>query len=81
MCPAPACPLAPPGRIRRTGTLNGTGALRVTVERDPSDSVIARIVAMVEEASETKAPTQLFIAALSSMRRYVHSPLAASAGA
>ncbi|MFE2937615.1 heavy metal translocating P-type ATPase [Streptomyces sp. NPDC059255] len=43
------------------GTLNGTGALRVTVERDASDSVIARIVAMVEEASETKAPTQLFI--------------------
>ncbi|KUM98040.1 metal-transporting ATPase [Streptomyces yokosukanensis] len=43
------------------GTLNGTGALRVKVERDPSDSVIARIVAMVEEASETKAPTQLLI--------------------
>ncbi|MCB8905150.1 MULTISPECIES: heavy metal translocating P-type ATPase [unclassified Streptomyces] len=43
------------------GTLNGTGALRVEVERDPSDSVIARIVRMVEEASETKAPTQLFI--------------------
>ncbi|OIK05439.1 heavy metal translocating P-type ATPase [Streptomyces monashensis] len=43
------------------GTLNGTGALRVKVERDPADSVIARIVAMVEEASETKAPTQLFI--------------------
>jgi heavy metal translocating P-type ATPase len=43
------------------GTLNGTGALTVKVERDPSDSVIARIVAMVEEASETKAPTQLFI--------------------
>ncbi|MCH5676867.1 cadmium-translocating P-type ATPase [Streptomyces sp. CME 23] len=43
------------------GTLNGTGALWVKVERDPADSVIARIVAMVEEASETKAPTQLFI--------------------
>jgi len=43
------------------GTLNGTGALRVKVEREVSDSVIARIVAMVEEASETKAPTQLFI--------------------
>ncbi|MEU9620829.1 heavy metal translocating P-type ATPase [Streptomyces sp. NPDC048155] len=43
------------------GTINGTGALRVVVERDPSDSVIARIVAMVEEASGTKAPTQLFI--------------------
>ncbi|MFJ9543872.1 heavy metal translocating P-type ATPase [Streptomyces sp. NPDC101225] len=43
------------------GTLNGNGALRVRVERDASDSVIARIVQMVEEASETKAPTQLFI--------------------
>ncbi|MEW2158503.1 heavy metal translocating P-type ATPase [Streptomyces sp. NPDC007189] len=43
------------------GTLNGTGALRVRVDRDPADSVIARIVALVEEASETKAPTQLFI--------------------
>ncbi|MGQ4514356.1 heavy metal translocating P-type ATPase [Streptomyces sp. DW26H14] len=43
------------------GTLNGTGALRVEVGRDASDSVIARIVALVEEASGTKAPTQLFI--------------------
>ncbi|MFF2023494.1 heavy metal translocating P-type ATPase [Streptomyces sp. NPDC058171] len=43
------------------GTVNGTGALRVRVERDPSDSVIARIVRMVEDASATKAPTQLFI--------------------
>ncbi|MCF3962962.1 heavy metal translocating P-type ATPase [Streptomyces fuscigenes] len=43
------------------GTLNGAGALRVRVERDPSDSVVARIVAMVEEASATKAPTQLFV--------------------
>ncbi|MFJ5304214.1 heavy metal translocating P-type ATPase [Streptomyces sp. NPDC088350] len=43
------------------GTLNGTGALGVQVERDASDSVVARIVAMVEEASGTKAPTQLFI--------------------
>ncbi|MEV0977733.1 heavy metal translocating P-type ATPase [Streptomyces sp. NPDC049915] len=43
------------------GTVNGTGSLRVRVQRDPSDSVIARIVKMVEEASETKAPTQLFI--------------------
>ncbi|MDH6708208.1 heavy metal translocating P-type ATPase [Kitasatospora sp. MAA19] len=43
------------------GTLNGTGALRIRVERDASETVIARIVAMVEEASETKAPTQLFI--------------------
>ncbi|WP_030263435.1 heavy metal translocating P-type ATPase [Streptomyces violens] len=43
------------------GTLNGTGALRVRVDKDASESVIARIVTMVEEASGTKAPTQLFI--------------------
>ncbi|MFQ6856222.1 heavy metal translocating P-type ATPase [Streptomyces sp. 35M1] len=43
------------------GTVNGTGALHVRVQRDPADSVIARIVKMVEEASRTKAPTQLFI--------------------
>ncbi|MGW2088022.1 heavy metal translocating P-type ATPase [Streptomyces sp. NPDC001880] len=50
-----------PGDEVFAGTLNGTGVLRVVVERDPADSVIARIVAMVEEASATKAPTQLFI--------------------
>ena len=43
------------------GTLNGTGALRVRVDRDASDTVVARIVAMVEQASATKAKTQLFI--------------------
>ncbi|MCL7493939.1 cadmium-translocating P-type ATPase [Streptomyces sp. MCA2] len=50
-----------PGDEVFAGTVNGAGALHVRVERDPSDSVIARIVTMVEEASETKAPTQLFI--------------------
>ncbi|MFC9670680.1 heavy metal translocating P-type ATPase [Streptomyces sp. NPDC056949] len=50
------------------GTVNGTGALRLRVGRDPSDSVIARIVKMVEAASETKAPTQLFIEKIE--RRY-----------
>ncbi|MFI1157758.1 heavy metal translocating P-type ATPase [Streptomyces sioyaensis] len=43
------------------GTRNGTGALRIEVERDAGAFVIARIVAMVAEASGTKAPTQLFI--------------------
>lgn len=43
------------------GTLNGAGALRVRVERDASDSVVSRIVAMVEEASASKARTQLFV--------------------
>ncbi|MFB6554461.1 heavy metal translocating P-type ATPase [Streptomyces sp. NPDC056405] len=50
-----------PGDDVFAGTLNGTGALRVRVDRDPADSVIARIVTLVEEASRTKAPTQLFI--------------------
>jgi heavy metal translocating P-type ATPase len=43
------------------GTLNGTGVLRVRVDRAAADTVVARIVAMVEEASATKAKTQLFI--------------------
>ena len=43
------------------GTLNGTGSLRVMVNRAAKDSVVARIVALVEEASATKARTQLFI--------------------
>nr|WP_231950849.1 heavy metal translocating P-type ATPase [Allokutzneria albata] len=42
-------------------TVNGTGVLRVRVERDASESVIARIVEMVERASRTKAPAQLLI--------------------
>ncbi len=43
------------------GTMNGEGALQVRVARGASESVVARIVAMVEEASATKAETQLFI--------------------
>lgn len=43
------------------GTLNGTGALRIRVDRRAQDSVIARIAALVEQASQTKARTQLFI--------------------
>ncbi|WP_206505764.1 heavy metal translocating P-type ATPase [Streptomyces chrestomyceticus] len=43
------------------GTLNGTGALRVRVGKDATEWAIARIVAMVEEAGRTKAPTQVFI--------------------
>ncbi|MDQ8702423.1 heavy metal translocating P-type ATPase [Streptomyces sp. LHD-70] len=51
-----------PGDEVFAGTVNGpAGALRVRVLRDPSDTVLARIVTLVEEASRTKAPTQLFI--------------------
>jgi cation-transporting P-type ATPase J len=44
-----------------TGTRNGTGTLRVRVGRAASETVAARIVAMVKQASATKAKTQLFI--------------------
>jgi heavy metal translocating P-type ATPase len=43
------------------GTLNGTGALRIKVERRAEESVVARIAALVEQASQTKARMQLFI--------------------
>ncbi len=43
------------------GTLNGTGVLRIRVHRAAADTVIARIVTMVQEASATKAKAQLFI--------------------
>lgn len=44
-----------------SGTVNGTGALTVRVTRSAGDSVISRVVALVEEASETKSSRQLFI--------------------
>jgi cation-transporting P-type ATPase J len=44
-----------------SGTVNGTGALTVRTTRAPSESVIARVVALVSEASRTKAARQLFI--------------------
>jgi len=43
------------------GTLNTLGALRVRVSRPASESVIARTVALVEQASATKAKAQLFV--------------------
>ncbi|WP_435826764.1 heavy metal translocating P-type ATPase [Nocardia fluminea] len=43
------------------GTLNGTGALRVRVDRLARDSVVARIASLVEQAGRTKAKTQLFV--------------------
>ena len=53
--------LKEPGDEVFAGTFNGTGALRVRVNRPAQGSVVARIVALVEEASATKAKTQLFI--------------------
>lgn len=43
------------------GTVVGTGALWIGVSRPASESMVARIAALVDEASETKANTQLFV--------------------
>jgi Cu+-exporting ATPase len=40
------------------GTVNRTGALRVRVNRLGGDSVLARIVTLVQQAQETRAPIQ-----------------------
>ncbi|WP_017557644.1 heavy metal translocating P-type ATPase [Nocardiopsis baichengensis] len=50
-----------PGDEVYAGTLNGSGALTVRVGREAGDAVVARIAAMVEEASRTTSPTQRFI--------------------
>ena len=50
-----------PGDEVYAGTLNGSGALTVRVEREAGDAVVARIAAMVEEASRTTSPTHRFI--------------------
>ncbi|WP_344652281.1 heavy metal translocating P-type ATPase [Cryptosporangium japonicum] len=50
-----------PGDEVFAGTLNGRGALRVRVTSPATETVLARIVAMVAEASATKSRTQLFV--------------------
>ena len=50
-----------PGDPVFAGTINGGGALEVRVTKAASDSTIARIVKMVGEAEEQKAPTQRFV--------------------
>src|SRR5262249_21669765 len=40
------------------GTVNGTGALVMRAEKIGSDTVLARIVAMVSEAQRSRAPIQ-----------------------
>lgn len=43
------------------GTINGDGVLRVRVTAAAEDNTIARVVRLVEEAQEAKAPTERFI--------------------
>ena len=43
------------------GTVNGDAALRIRVTAVAADNTIARVVKLVEEAQESKAPTERFI--------------------
>ena len=50
-----------PGDPVFAGTINGEGSLEVRVTKAAGDSTLARIIKMVEEAEEQKAPTQRFV--------------------
>jgi Cd2+/Zn2+-exporting ATPase len=50
-----------PGDPVYAGTVNGSGALEVRVTRLAADTTLARIVRMVTEAQNTRAPSQRFI--------------------
>ncbi|MFG1479123.1 heavy metal translocating P-type ATPase [Xanthobacter sp. V4C-4] len=59
------------------GTVNGDAALRVEVTAAAADNTIARVVKLVEEAQEKKAPTERFIDRFS--RYYTPAVLVAGA--
>ena len=50
-----------PGATVFVGTINGDGVLRIRVTAAAADNTLARVVRLVEEAQETKAPTERFI--------------------
>ncbi|WEX10150.1 heavy metal translocating P-type ATPase [Chelativorans sp. AA-79] len=50
-----------PGDPVFAGTVNGNAALRVGVTAAAEDNTIARVIKLVEEAQEKKAPTERFI--------------------
>ncbi|SHI40065.1 Cd2+/Zn2+-exporting ATPase [Roseomonas rosea] len=59
------------------GTVNGDGVLRLRVTAAAEDNTIARVVRLVEEAQESKAPTERFIDRFS--RYYTPAVLAVGA--
>lgn len=50
-----------PGSEVFAGTINGEGALEIEVTRVAADNTISRIIRMVEEAQERKAPAERFV--------------------
>ncbi len=49
-----------PGSALLSGTLNGTGVVRARVERAASESTLAKLVRLVEQAQAAKGPTERF---------------------
>ena len=50
-----------PGSDVFAGSINGHGALYVTVTRAPGETLLARIIQLVKEAQANRPPAQLFI--------------------
>ncbi|MCB4825414.1 heavy metal translocating P-type ATPase [Roseicella aerolata] len=59
------------------GSVNASGALQVRVTKPAADNTLARIIRLVEEAQEAKAPTARFIERFSA----VYTPAAVAAAA
>jgi len=59
------------------GSINGSGALEVRVTRLAQDTTIARIIRLVAEAQEQRAPSQRFVDAFA--RRYTPAVIALAA--
>jgi Cd2+/Zn2+-exporting ATPase len=66
-----------PGEAVFAGTINSDAVLKVRVTAAAADNTIARVVRLVEEAQESKAPTERFIDRLS--RWYTPGVLAVGA--
>ncbi len=50
-----------PGSAVLASTVNGAGALEIEVTKTAADNTISRLIALVEEAQEKRAPTQRFV--------------------